>query len=224
MTSVKRKFDDDLRYAKRPDGLPVAEATGCGVYTTAAMQYPLIGENGVLMKLLIGGGVMLIPVIGSWIASGYALRAFKRVLQGDYRLPEWDDFAGDFVNGLILTIGLLVFGVLMSISMVFIVTIPIVVIFGFPMFAYVVARYAATGDPASFIDIFGAYRVLFDHLGDAIMLLVGSLVVVVVMGILIGIGTMFLLIPGLMLTFALSLAVTFNAAIYGRTVLEDLVD
>jgi hypothetical protein len=180
----------------------------------------LIGESGTLVKLLIGGVTMLIPVIGSWIVAGYALRAFRRVLRGDYTLPEWDDFAGDFVNGLIITIGLFVFSLLMMVSMALVVTIPVVIFLGFPMTAYVIARYAATDDLASFVDIVGAYRAVFFRFGDAVLMMIGSLFVSIVMGILVGIGSIFLLVPGLMMAFALSLAITFNAAVFGRTALN----
>lgn len=223
MATAKRKFDDSYKYDDHYDRrkqMPVMETAGCGAYTTAAIQYPLIGDNGTLMKLLIGGVLMLVPVIGSWIVAGYALRSFKRVLHGDYVLPEWDDFAGDFVNGLIVTIGLFVFGLLMAVSMALIVTIPIVMFFAFPMTAYVIARYAATDDITSFFDIFGAYRAVFFRFGDSVLMMLGSYFVAIVMSILVGIGTVFLLIPGLMIAFALTLAMTFNAAVYGRTVLN----
>lgn len=222
MTTVKRKLDDNLKFDDLYDRrqMPVTETAGCGAYTTAAIQYPLIGESGTLVKLLIGGVVMFIPVIGSWMAAGYMLRAFKRVLHGDYTLPEWDDFAGDFVNGLIVTIGLFIFGLLMAVSMALVVTIPVVIFLGFPMVAYVIARYAATNDFMSFFDIFGAYRAVFFRFGDAVLMMAGSMLVAVLMSVVIGIGTVFLLIPGLMMAFALSLAVTFNAAVYGRMVLN----
>jgi hypothetical protein len=223
MTTVKRKLDDGLKYDDlydRRNQIPVMETAGCGAYTTAAIQYPLIGENGTLVKLLIGGVTMLIPVIGSWIVAGYALRAFRRVLYGDYTLPEWDDFAGDFVNGLIITIGLFIFGVLLSVSMALVVTIPVVIFFSFPMTAYIITRYAATDDFASFVDIVGAYRAVFFRFGDSVLMMLGSLFVAIVMGVLVGIGSVFLLIPGLMMAFALTLAVTFNAAVYGRTTLD----
>jgi hypothetical protein len=223
MTTVKRKLDDGLKYDDlydRRDQTPVTETAGCGAYTTAAIQYPLIGEKGTLVKLLVGGAVMLVPVIGSWIVAGYALRAFRRVLYGDYTLPEWDDFAGDFVSGLVVTIGLFVFGLLMMVSMALVATIPVVIFLGFPMTAYILARYAATGDLASFVDILGAYRAVFFRFGDAVLMMLGSLFLVIVMTIPIAIGSIFLLIPGLMMTFALWLAITFNAAIYGRTALN----
>lgn len=222
MATVKQKFDDDLKYSDLYDRhkMPVMETAGCGAYTTASIQYPLIGDSGTLVKLLIGGVLMLVPVIGSWIVGGYALRAFRRVLRGDYSLPEWDDFAGDFVNGLILTIGLFIFGLLMTVSMALVVTVPIVVFFGFPMTAYVLARYAATDDIASFVDIVGAYRAVFFRFGDAVLMMIGSMFVALVMSILVAIGTVFLFIPGMMMAFALTLAMTFNAAVFGRTALS----
>lgn len=51
-------------------------------------------------KTLIGGLLLLIPIIGWLIVAGYLLRIMRRVHAGDEQpLPAWDDFGGDFVLG-----------------------------------------------------------------------------------------------------------------------------
>ena len=54
-----------------------------------------------LKKVLIGGLLFFIPIIGWLIIGGYWLRVIRQVAQGqDVPLPEWNDFGGDLVRGL----------------------------------------------------------------------------------------------------------------------------
>jgi hypothetical protein len=54
-----------------------------------------------LKKVLIGGLLFFIPIIGWLIIGGYGLRVIRQVAQGqDVPLPEWNDFGGDLVRGL----------------------------------------------------------------------------------------------------------------------------
>lgn len=51
-----------------------------------------------ITKVLVGGLVALIPLIGQFVVSGYSLRVAKNVSRGDERpLPEWGEF-GDFLT------------------------------------------------------------------------------------------------------------------------------
>ena len=219
MATIKRKFEDEFqREFQRSQ--PVLETTGCGAYTATAIQYPLIGGTQTLYKLLIGAVCLVIPVVGSWLLTGYGLRVIRRVMAGDYRLPEWDDFAGDFVGGLAVTVGLFIFGILLSISMVLVVTIPIVLLFGVPMAAFTVARFADSGDFTSFFDILGAYRAVFYRMGDALMMTIGSFITIFVFSILIGLGTICLFIPGMMAAAALALALAFNVGVFGLSLIH----
>jgi hypothetical protein len=53
-----------------------------------------------LKKIAIGGLLNIIPVV-NFIPFGYAIRVLKRVSeQRPDPLPEWDDWGGDFVKGL----------------------------------------------------------------------------------------------------------------------------
>jgi hypothetical protein len=55
-----------------------------------------------IMKIVIGGILLVIPII-NFMVFGYALEALKRAADGmDTPLPEWDDFGGKFVKGLML--------------------------------------------------------------------------------------------------------------------------
>lgn len=69
-----------------------------------AFTYVLDDENWI-KKILIGGVVTIIPIV-NLIAAGYGLRVLKNVAQGEEKpLPEWDDWGGDFMKGLMVAIG-----------------------------------------------------------------------------------------------------------------------
>jgi len=60
-----------------------------------------------IMKIVIGAILLFIPII-NFMSMGYMLEVLKRSADGmDIPLPEWDDFGGKFIKGLmILIIGL----------------------------------------------------------------------------------------------------------------------
>ncbi|HDN79312.1 MAG: hypothetical protein DRI61_10685 [Chloroflexi bacterium] len=73
-----------------------------------AFTYVFEDENW-LVKILIGGVLMLIP-IANLISIGYALQVFRNVAEGQERpLPEWDDWGGYFMKGLMFAIGVLIY-------------------------------------------------------------------------------------------------------------------
>jgi len=52
-------------------------------------------------KVLLGGVIMLIPVVGPFFAIGYMLETLRNVIAGrETPLPEIDDFGGKLVEGL----------------------------------------------------------------------------------------------------------------------------
>jgi hypothetical protein len=62
------------------------------------------------MKILIGGILGFIPIVGSILQMGYMLEALKRTADGvDIPMPEWDDFGGKFIKGLVLIVIALVY-------------------------------------------------------------------------------------------------------------------
>jgi hypothetical protein len=65
-----------------------------------AIQFVFKDPNWI-KKILIGGVMLIIPIIGWLIAGGYYLRTVQGVIRGvDSPLPEWDDWGGDLVRGL----------------------------------------------------------------------------------------------------------------------------
>jgi len=57
-----------------------------------------------LQKIAIGGIVTLIPIL-DFVALGYSIRALKNIRDGrELPLPEWDDWGGDFIRGLLVTV------------------------------------------------------------------------------------------------------------------------
>ncbi len=57
-----------------------------------------------IMKIVIGGILLFIPII-NFMSMGYMLEVLKRVADGtDIPLPEWDDFGGKFIKGLMILI------------------------------------------------------------------------------------------------------------------------
>jgi hypothetical protein len=57
-----------------------------------------------LKKILIGGVVNLIPIV-NFASTGYFIEAIRNTSEGrELPLPEWDDFGGKFVKGLMTAI------------------------------------------------------------------------------------------------------------------------
>jgi hypothetical protein len=55
-----------------------------------------------IMKIVVGGILLFIPII-NFMVLGYMLEALKKSADGvDVPLPEWDDFGGKFMKGLML--------------------------------------------------------------------------------------------------------------------------
>ena len=62
-----------------------------------------------IKKILIGGLITLIPLIGGFVAYGYMIEIVRRIYaEGDERLPEWDDFGGYLTRGFVLVVGTLI--------------------------------------------------------------------------------------------------------------------
>ena len=95
-----------------------------------------------VQKLAIGGLLMLatvIPVVNIFtglVILGYSLRVLQNVAEGaEQPLPEWDDWAGDWVKGLMMALAYLVY------------SIPIILVSGFSWAASAIWAYGAYSDP-----------------------------------------------------------------------------
>ena len=62
-------------------------------------------------KILIGGLILLIPLIGTFVAFGYAIEVVRRAYQNDDALPEWDDFGGYLTRGFLAWVGALIWAI-----------------------------------------------------------------------------------------------------------------
>ena len=73
-----------------------------------AFTYPFEDEDW-LKKMIIGAVLNLVPVV-NFIGMGYGLRQMKKVSQGqDLPLPEWDDWGGDFMKGLLVALAAIIY-------------------------------------------------------------------------------------------------------------------
>ena len=62
-----------------------------------------------IKKILIGGVVSLIPIV-QFAALGYFIEALRNTAEGrELPLPEWDDFGGKFMKGLIVVIAVFLY-------------------------------------------------------------------------------------------------------------------
>ncbi|MCE5259863.1 MAG: DUF4013 domain-containing protein [Chloroflexi bacterium] len=65
-----------------------------------------------IKKVLIGGVLNIIPVVGWAFTLGYGMRHFKKIREGqELPLPEWDDWGGDFQRGIMILVGFLGYAV-----------------------------------------------------------------------------------------------------------------
>ncbi len=69
-------------------------------------------DEGWVSKVLIGGLVFLIPVIGQIIVYGYLIKVAQNVAQGNPRpLPEWSEFGEHLMRGLYVFVINLVYSI-----------------------------------------------------------------------------------------------------------------
>ncbi|MFO7919096.1 MAG: DUF4013 domain-containing protein [Anaerolineae bacterium] len=91
-------------------------------------------------KLVIGGLLVLasiIPVVNLFtglVVVGYTLRILRRVSRGEeLPLPQWDDWGGDWVRGLMVALGSLIYAL------------PILILTGFSSVIGAIGGYEASG-------------------------------------------------------------------------------
>ena len=62
----------------------------------------MFSQDGWIGKVLIGGLLFFVPIIGWLFIAGYGVRTLAAICEGDERLPEWNDWGDLLVKGLIL--------------------------------------------------------------------------------------------------------------------------
>jgi len=65
-----------------------------------SFTYMLKQDRGIT-KLLIGGLLMFVPILGWALVGGYGLRTMRAIADGDDNLPEWTDWGELFIKGLL---------------------------------------------------------------------------------------------------------------------------
>lgn len=74
----------------------------------AALRYPFSDKQW-LGKTTTAMFLLFIPLVGWAILAGYGLRIARIVAKGERRLPLWIRMGRDFSNGLLLSVGMLVY-------------------------------------------------------------------------------------------------------------------
>lgn len=71
----------------------------------------MLKQDGGIRKLLIGGVLMFIPILGWALVAGYALATMRAVSNGEDTLPEWTDWGDLFIKGLLMWVVSVAFNV-----------------------------------------------------------------------------------------------------------------
>lgn len=103
-----------------------------------------------MKKLLIGGLLTLVPLVGGFMVFGYAFEVTRRAYEQNDALPEWDDFGGYLVRGFIGWVGM------------FIWMLPIFAVMFCAFFPAIIL--ANSTDGASFILVFGSFWIIIPFL------------------------------------------------------------
>ena len=84
-------------------------------------------DEGWITKILIGGILGLIPIV-NFVIYGYQLEVIKNVSQDrELPLPDWDDFGGKFIKGLMVVIASFIYSLpLILVGVVYFVVMMIV--------------------------------------------------------------------------------------------------
>jgi hypothetical protein len=107
MPSPSPPYQPSPSYQPIPFAKPMSR-----VNLSQALQYPFASSNW-LATMLIGGFLILIPLLGLIVVNGYMVEIIRRVANDDYDvLPGWDDFGTKLKDGLLIWILLIIWAFL----------------------------------------------------------------------------------------------------------------
>lgn len=203
-----------------------------------AFGYPMKDQNWIV-KLLIGAVVSLIPLV-NLIGTGFQLRATREVLRGNENtLPEWDDWGGDFVRGLVVAIFSFIYFLPMTIvyccvsvlagvlngedgsgagSLLLLCILPFMLVYAViagALLAPAYVRYAATDDYNVYLDFGGRLNDVRNTSSDLIMLVIYVMVIGFTIGLIAGL-TFWICGLGLLFAFAAQLMIAHLLGQYGQ--------
>ena len=62
-------------------------------------------------KILLGSVILLIPIFGPIVLTGYIIAIMRNVVAGDpYPLPDWSNIGENFMDGLMVVLANLIYG------------------------------------------------------------------------------------------------------------------
>jgi hypothetical protein len=209
---------------------------GNSVNFMEALQFPLnVQDSGKATKILILIVCLFIPILGWMVLAGYSIRLTRNVINGVQVLPEFDDWGGDFMRGLMVTIGGLIYGApsialscivgvlgssdngaIIALSCLFRLAQFVYGILIIPFVVSATARYAVNEDFNAFLDFGGRINDVTSRTGDAVMLVVQYIILGIVVSIVAGIGLLLCCIPGLIVIAASYLMSAHLVGQWGR--------
>jgi hypothetical protein len=71
----------------------------------------MLKQPGGIVKILIGGLLLIIPIFGACVVLGYMLRTTRGIAAGDEQLPDWGDWGDLFVKGLIAIVAVFIYSI-----------------------------------------------------------------------------------------------------------------
>jgi hypothetical protein len=198
------------------------------MYFMDAIRYPF-NSPGLWGKMGVAFILMLIPIFGPLVLAGYGLKTINSIMHGDETLPEFD-LGGDFMHGIIILLVTLVYQIPVwimtalaallagsSSAMAGIIVLVMVIMSIITSFLLGVAllRYAATGDTNVFLAIGDNFDYLSRNPGAVGMFLVNAFLFGLAISIVIGIGFVLLIIPGVILCIASIFSASYLYARFG---------
>lgn len=166
----------------------------------------LFEDKDWLKKMLFGGLFTFLSMflIGIPFLMGYLLRMVKKGIAGEFLpLPEWDDFGGLFKEGLMYSLAIIIYFIILSIVSTILGLIPCLGCILAPLvfllmpliMPYITIRYSETNNFGDCFDFNGIYKYTMDNIKNliiyALMVFVLSMISSTVGTILLGIGILF---------------------------------
>jgi hypothetical protein len=194
------------------------------MYFVEAFSYLFNSQNwfGKAFIVFLLTVIPIVNILGAIVLAGYSIRIVREILAGRMEVPEFD-FAEDATKGFLLTIAGIVYSIpfLLISRSVEVVQIgqnvstrmtmsPVVVLLLFilgiimgMMLLIATVRYAVTDDFAVFVDLGGNFNMLRNNFGAVIMYGLNVIGFGIVGGILVVLGMVLCIIPGIVMAVSL---------------------
>jgi hypothetical protein len=195
------------------------------MYFFEALQYPF-NSQGWIGKAAIGVVLMIIPIFGWFTLGGYVLRLTREILNGNMELPDYD-YGADFGRGLSLFVAALIYqipafiigfvlGALLGNGIVSRILVWAIGYLIGLILQVAIVRYVLTEDFSVFWDLGRNFALIRDNIGAVVTYIINTILFGIVAGIILTIGFMLLVIPGLILTPLICYASAYLLARYAQ--------